>query len=169
MRENLPDPFLHGPSERSLRDDISTAMYMATGLSMLALLVFIVGGLAALFGFLQTDRWWDIPGAMVLVFASYFTAALLGGFAFWALRPLRRVLLGYILTGAVVAIIVYGSVGLLGILGFVCLNINLFEFQSEADAWRLWPRVSLTAGLLTGIPAGLYYWYKQHRRSNRAV
>jgi hypothetical protein len=154
---------LAGTSEGpSLRGDLAVSIGLAVLLSGFVLVVFVVAGVATLLG-ATVGGWNQMPRGLIFIFASYLLAAIIGGVALWATRPLRRWMLGWIATGIVLATIIYTAVALSGIVGYVYFDVNLLEFESEAEAWRLLLPSSLLIGLLAGIPAGLFFWYKEGR------
>lgn len=144
-----------GPAlRRTLRNDVQGELLYATWFSVLA---------AVVIGIASFDPAADrrlLLGALGLVIAGYFLGGVLSGCAFWALRPLRRGVVGWALTGFIIGALVYGAVGLTGVLGYYA-GINLLELASAEEGWKSLPILSPTLGLLVGAPYGVYQWYKQ--------
>jgi hypothetical protein len=144
----------------SLRDDIRGGLWYAVWFSGIALVIIGVAAIRTVLG-ARITGWSQLLIALPIILASYFSAGVLGGTTYWATRALRRSSVGWALSGVLIGTIVYGGVGLTGILAYVYLGVNAFEFASEAEAWHLWPWISLIAGTCTGIPLGLYYWSQE--------
>lgn len=117
-------------------------------------------GARAAVGLSQVTDWDQIPKGLPLVIASYMLGGILGGIAFWALRPLRRNVLGWALTGFVIGTLAYGSIGLAGILGYYG-GVNFLDLTSAHEGWSLLPTASPVLGLLAGVPGGIYFWYRR--------
>ena len=88
--------------------------------------------------------------ALLLVFASYYVAALLGGSAYFFLAPVSHRWLGQILLAAVLGFIVYGTVGLTFVLAYAYLGPSLLDYEPRAEAWRY---LLLATGALTLVTA----------------
>jgi len=143
----------------SLSRDIRDGWLYAAGFSVLALLIIVVAGLSTLTGAHKFADWSLMPVALPLVIVGYFLAGTLGGFAFWVLRPWRRWLIGWVLTGFVISGLVYGSIGVIGVVSYYA-GANILDLKSAAEGWRLLPIVALITAVVPGIPVGIYYWYK---------
>jgi len=100
-----------------------------------------------------------MPLGLPLIIIGYFLAGTLGGFAFWVLRPWRRLLIGWVLTGFIISALVYGSIGVIGVISYYA-GVNILDLKSATEGWRLVPIVALITGVVPGIPVGIYYWYK---------
>src|SRR5689334_18292362 len=89
---------------------------MAVGLSFIAALPLGLLGVANLIDVARQRPlevpWLTYAAALIVVPVSYAAAAITGGTAAFLLRPIRRHVLGWMVTGAVVAAAIYGSVGL---------------------------------------------------------
>lgn len=103
----------------------------------------------------------DVLVMLPLVFAAYLLAGVLGGAALWALRPLRRWLVGWVATGVVVAGAAYGSMRLIAAVAYVYGGINMMDYTTPADAWSSLLPVTAMASMGAGIPGGLWYWWKE--------
>src|SRR5436309_537215 len=103
----------------SLWDDVRTGWLYAAGFSVIAVLI-LAGAIASNSLGVRRVRDLDqvLPFGLPLVILGYFTAGTLGGIAFWALRALGASLIGWMLRGFVVAALVYGTIGVTGIIGF---------------------------------------------------
>jgi len=159
----LPTSTPRPPSRHSLGKDVRGGLLYAAGLSILA--VFIIGaeGASSAVGISKVTGWDTLPDALPLIIAGYFMGGILGGSAFWALRPLRRNVLGWALTGFVVGTLAYGAIGLTGVLAYYT-GVNLLDLSSAKEGWDLLPTASPALGLLVGVPCGIYFWYKQKSR-----
>ncbi len=156
------EPASSGPS--SIRQDIRGGLTIALGFSILAFLIIVVGTVAGLLGAAKAGEISQLLRGLPLIIAGYFAAGFLGGVAFWATRPLRRWLVGWALTGAVLGTISYGAVGLSGVLGYVYFGVNIFDFKSQSEAWSMWPGLSIGIGVVVGLPVGIYYWFKDRAK-----
>src|SRR6266568_829469 len=156
MRSEYPH-FFRPPG--SLGRDIRGGLLYAAGFSILAVLIIAFAGVGTLSGAMKVSGWSQLPLWLPLVIAGYFLAGTLGGLVFWVLRPVRRWLVGWILTGFIITSLVYGSIGLIGVLGFY-MGVNILDLQSGAEGWVLIPEVSLLLGVIGGIPLGIYYLHK---------
>jgi hypothetical protein len=148
---------------RTLWDDIRGGWLYATGFSVIALVIIGVAALSSATGGTQVTGWDTLPLGLPLVVLGYFAAGTLGGMAFGILRPLRRWLLGWMLTGFVIAALVYGAVCMMGVVGYY-LGFNILDLNSGAEGWRLLPGISLITGIFPGSLLGAYYWYKNRKR-----
>ncbi len=99
--------------------------------------------------------WLVIPG-------SYLIAGSAGAAAFWALRPLRRTILGYALTGALLAMIAYGTIGLAMAVFYEPVGRIFLENSSPEEAWAL-VRTSPPVFGFFGLCAGVWSWFKRDR------
>ena len=143
----------------SLGRDIRDGLLYAAGFSLIAIAIIVLAGLSTLIGQRKFSGWSQLPLGLPLVIIGYFTAGAAGGIAFWTLRPLRRWLIGWVLTGFVISALVYGAIGLIGVLGYY-VGANILDLESAAEGWHLIPLISLITGVVPGIPVGIYYWYK---------
>lgn len=103
--------------------------------------------------------------AIPVVIAGYLAAGVLGGLAFWAITPLRRWVIGWVLTGILVAGAVYGSVTVTAAVAYVLTGLDLIGFESPADAWETVRGTTPILALAAGIPGGLWYWWKDRQVS----
>jgi hypothetical protein len=142
-----------------LGEDIRGGLLYAAGFSILAVVIIAVAGVGTLVGAQQVTGWSQLPLGLPLIIAGYFIAGTLGGFAYWLLRPMRRWLLGWMLTGFVISALTYGAVGVTGVLGYY-VGANILDLDSVAEGWGLIPWLSLLTGVFPGIPLGIYYWHK---------
>ena len=99
--------------------------------------------------------WLVIPG-------SYFAAALTGGTAAFLLRPVRRWLVGWGVTGAIVAACIYGSVGVALAVFYHPVGAVILENATRAEAWSLIPPM---LGFLSPVGAlvGFYMGWRDRR------
>src|SRR5262249_45643094 len=112
----LPTSTNKPPSRPSLGKDVRGGLLYAAGLSILALIIIGAEGVSSAAGIRKVSDWDQLPGGLLLIVAGFFMGGTLGGFAFWALRPLRRTVLGWALTGFVIGALAYGAIGLTGVL-----------------------------------------------------
>ena len=93
--------------------------------------------------------------AMAAVFASYFIAATLAAPVCTLCRPFRDSLVGSMLTGALMAPIIYGSIGLVAILAWEPVGRIMFgdHGESQADFVRGMPSF-LGVVALVGVVGG---------------
>gem|GEM_PF-3649161 len=104
----------------------------------------------------------ELALGLLLVFASYFGAGALGGAGFWLVQPLRRTILGWVLTGMLLAVVAYGIIGLSAILGYIYLGVNVIGYESVNEAWQSLLWITGVTAIVGGI-AGAYYWWKDGR------
>ena len=143
-----------------LWDDVRTGLLYALGFSILAILIIGVAFISNAIGASRISGWDKIlPFGLPLVILGYFVAGTLAGTAFWVLRPVRRWLIGWLLTGFVIAALVYGAIGITGIIGFY-FGANILDLKSAAEGWQLLPMIAGITGVFPGIPVGMYYWYQ---------
>jgi hypothetical protein len=146
----------------ALKDDVRLGIRYAVILSSSVLATFVVVMLVA-----AVVRPRELAGGvsvlvmLPLVFAAYFLAGVLGGAALWALRPLRRWVVGWVATGILIAGAAYGSMGLIAAVAYVYGGINMMDYTSPAEAWDGLGTVTAIASLGAGIPCGLWYWWKE--------
>ena len=149
-------------SRPSLSHDLIIGVLCASLFSLFAIGILVVAAVGAVLGILPISDWSDIVPGLGFVVLGYFLAGAIGGVAFWLLRPLHRWLVGWMLTGFCIAVLAYGFAGLTGTLAYY-VGINLLDLKSAAEGWRLIPESSLILGILVGMPAGAYQWYKTRR------
>src|SRR5438132_4204689 len=103
-------------SGKQYREDLTIAMFMALGLTFVAAVPLGILGVVNLVELVRRRPlqvpWLSYLAVLVVVPACYGAAAITGSAAVFLLRPVRRYMLGWIVTGAVVAGAIYGSVGL---------------------------------------------------------
>ena len=150
---SLSDRFNTG----ELRNDLRMGVFFAVGFSVAAVLAVAIGAFTDWVGLAEYSDWSEFPIGFPLIIAGYFAGGILGGVAFWLLRPLHDSDFGCILTGCVIGTIAFGSISLIGVLAYVHLNINIFDFESPRQAWNMWPWLSAVLGILIGGPLGFYY------------
>ena len=159
----MPTLATRHPPRHSLGKDIRTGLLYAAGLSILATIIIGVEGATTVAGIQNVTGWDSLSAEFPLIIASYFLGGTLAGFALWVLRPLRRNVLGWALTGFVVGTLAYGAIGLTGVFGYYS-GANFLDLSSAKEGWDLLPTFSPALGLLVGVPAGIYYWYKRKSR-----
>jgi hypothetical protein len=144
---------------------LTFGLKMAAVFSAVALTVLAIGLTASLFGV----RWSDGEGPLEVivgigfVIAAYGVAGVVGGVAVWALTTLRRTVIGWVLTGMVIAGIAYGAMGVAGAVAYLWLGINLLEFDGPEGVWRQTAIVTFGLAIVAGIPGGLFFWWKEGR------
>ncbi len=150
-------------SAKQYREDLFFGLYMAVGFTFIAAIPLGLLGLANLIAYvrhrpqeLPWSTYWPI---VVVVPASYFFAGILATSAAFLLRPLRRNLTGWILTGAIVAAIIYGSVGLALAVFYHPVGAALIDNSSQEELWGMIP---LIMALLSPVGAGVgaYMWWR---------
>ena len=144
-------------NKSELRNDLRMGVFFAVGFSGAAVLGITTAALSDWVGLAHINNWSDFPIGFPLIIAGYFAGGILGGVAYWLLRPLHDSDFGCILTGCVIGTIAFGCICLIGVLAYVYLNVNIFDFDSPAQAWSMWPWLSVGLGILLGGPLGFYF------------
>jgi len=147
----------------TLRRALGGGLLYAAGFSVIAAVMIAIGGVGDLVGASKISDWSQFPLGFPVVILSYVVAGALGGIAFWALKSARRGLIGWLLTGFIIAALVYGSVGLTGVLGFY-FGIDLLDLESAAEGWSFILPLMLITGVAVGLPGGAYFWYRSRKR-----
>lgn len=146
----------------TLKDGVRLGIRYAVILSLSVLAMFAVAILVvAVFRPRELRGAIDVLVMLPLVFAAYFMAGVLGGAAMWALRPLRRWVVGWVATGVIIAGAAYGSLGLIAAVAYVYGGINMMDYTTPADAWSSLLPSTAMASIGAGIPGGLWYWWKE--------
>ena len=106
--------------------------------------------------------WITYFATIIAVPASYFLAGLLGATAAFLTRPLRANVLGWVLTGALLTPIAYGSVGLMLAVLYNPVGAAILENSTRQEVWTMIP---IIMGLLAPIGAvlGAYAWWRDQR------
>jgi hypothetical protein len=108
--------------------------------------------------------WWvNVLGAGFVIL-SYFTAAVVIAPILWLLQSLRTNLFGWLLSGAAVGVVTYGSVGVFAALAFQLLGFNIIGYESTGDAWSAIGDF-LPVSFILGILGGAYAWWQNGRKS----
>lgn len=95
--------------------------------------------------------------------ASYFAAGNAGAVVFWLLRPLRAKVIGYALTGAVLAAIVYPVVGFsVDSVGQLTGDLPVGEDLPPRQTWAYYQAMVTTFGL-AGLFGGVWWWYQDNK------
>ena len=146
----------------SLWEDVRTGWYYAAGFTVIATVIVVVAVASDAIGTRQyRDLDVILPFGLPLVVLGYFAAGTVAGCAFWVLRLLGNSLVGWMLRGFVIAALVYGVIGVTGIIGFH-VGLNLLDLESASEGWRMLPLIAGILGVFPGTLVGAYYWY-QHR------
>ncbi len=150
-----------------LRDDLSLGLLGGLGIAIKAapiLALWFVGGtIWHLTGRSGAPSWADVFGLPLLVLLGYSLAAIGVGIGLFLLRPLRRWFLGWLLTGYILGVVLYGSVGLIAVLGYQFLGVNLLNTKSVEQGWQMLLPVSAICGVV-GLVVGGIWWFQFGRR-----
>jgi hypothetical protein len=115
------------------------ATFMALGLTFIAAIPLGILGVVNLVDLVRHRPlelpWSTYAAVLVVVPASYLTAAITGGTAAFVLRPIRRHMLGWMVTGAVVAAAIYGSVNLALAVFYNPVGALLLEHSTKEEVW----------------------------------
>ena len=140
--------------------------YAAASLTIVAVVLLAIGGifnLAALAQHKPASIPWSTYGAMWLVIpGSYFLAALVAGSAVYILRPLRRSVLGWALSGAAVGAAIYGMVGLVMVVFYNPVGAYFMDNSSRQDILQMMPGL-LAITTPVGAFVGVMMWWKNRR------
>ena len=106
--------------------------------------------------------WGTYFAIIIAVPASYVLAGVVGASAAFLTRPLRVNVLGWVLTGALLSAIAYGSVGLMLAVWYNPVGATILEDSSKHEVWVLIP---IIMGFLAPIGAGLgvYAWWRDRQ------
>ena len=137
---------------------------MAAGLTALASLGF---GLAALGNLVQMARgrslevpWATLGAAALVMTGSYVVAGQIGALAFFLLRPMRRSVVGWMLTGFWIAFAAYGTVGVALAVFHEPVGALFLEDSSQLEVWQLVRWTPWMGGI--GVIGGAWQWWKEH-------
>jgi len=147
--------------ERLVQDLVMGAL-MALGLTLVAALPLAFLGLRNLLQALRgrLEMPWPTYGELWLVIpGSYLVAGLVGAGAVFLLRPVRRGVIGWVLTGMLVAIIAYDTIGLALAVFYDPVGAIILDHSSQADAWALIPFMTACVAVL-GAATGAYCWWR---------
>ena len=146
----------------SLWEDVRTGLYYGAGFTVIATLIVVVAVASDAVGAREyRDLNVILPFGLPLVILGYFAAGTVGGCAFWVLRLLGNSLVGWMVRGFVIAALVYGVIGVTGIIGFSSVGLNLLDLESASEGWRMLPVIAGITGVFPGTLVGAYYWYQQ--------
>lgn len=146
-----------------LREGIVQGVGIAIGFSMIAALP--LGGLGIVLcvesarGSTLEMPWSGYGALLLIVFGSYFVAGFIGGAVFGLLRPLRAIAYGWFVTGAMLAVIGYGTMGIAIAAFYDQAGKYVLDHSSQADAWQMIPWMMAFTGLLAGC-YGLMQWFQ---------
>ena len=156
---------------QQLQEDVITALATGSAFVLMAtpMLLIAFGGLLIwhLGGWAGAPPWRDVWALPLIVLAGYALGALGVGFTLFAFRPLRPYFLGWVVTGYVAGALVYGAVGVTGVLGYQWLGVNLFDLQSPAEGWHDIPWMAGVLGVVGAVVAGVW-WFKERPRAEAA-
>jgi len=146
-----------------LRDDLNLGWLGGYGIARKAAPIlaiwFVVGTVWRLIAGPGAPTWSEIFGIPFLIVLGYTLAAVGLGIGLFLLRPLRRWFLGWLLTGYVLGMVVYGSVGLVAVLGYQFLDVNLLQLDSIEDGWRFLPPMAAMSGVI-GLGVAVIWWFQ---------
>jgi hypothetical protein len=148
------------------RADIVKSLYAAVGLTFIAALPLGLLGVVDLVEALSRRPlevpWGTYFAIIVAVPASYALAAVLAASAAFITRPLRANVVGWVLTGALMTPIVYGSVGLMLAVLYDPVGATFLEHSTRHEVWAMIP---LIMGLLApmGGALGAYAWWRDRK------
>jgi len=148
------------------REDVVKAVLAALGLTLIAAIPLGLLGVANLVDLFRHQPlevpWMTYFASLLIVPASYFLAAIVAGTAVFLLRPLRGHVLGWMVTGAVLAAIIYGSVALALAAFWNPVGALFLEHSTKAEAWAL---ISSMIAILSPVGAivGAYMWWRDRQ------
>jgi hypothetical protein len=150
-------------SAKQYREDLIMALSMALGLTFIAAIPL---GLLGIVNIVDVARnrplelpWVTYLAVLFVVPLSYVLAAITGGTAAFVLRPLRRHVLGWMVTGAIVAALIYGSVGLALAVFYNPVGAVLLEHSTKQEVWALIPPIMAILSPV-GALVGVYMWWR---------
>ena len=138
----------------TLRQTYAVAYGIALALTGIVLLIGLISGAAHLVKHGLAATLTALPTTLIAgaaIVGSYFAAATLGAPVYHMLAPMARWIVGESLLSGIMGFIIYGTIGLTGVLLYVFLDIDILEFSSKEDAWRTLLPVTLVCAALTAI------------------
>jgi MFS family permease len=136
-----------GTFRERLRFYVTVGLVMAFGLSLLASLIFVLGGEGR--GGIRASS----SGALGLIVLGYFVGAVLAAALLAAMVPLTRWPLGTIFVGILCGALIYGAVA-------PAVSV-LKQLEGEAPmSWMAMVGIALACGTLAGPPAALGLKYQ---------
>lgn len=156
-------PLMKPDDTSPAREGLGIGIGMAMGFSAIAALPLGVLGIVMM---VETARgsalempWSGYGSLLLLVFGSYFVAGAIGGPTFTLLRPLRQWVYGWVVTGIMLAVIAYGTMGVAMAAFFDQAGKYILHDSSQAEAWQMIPWVTTFLGLMGGC-FGLAKWFQ---------
>jgi hypothetical protein len=148
------------------REDLVMALFAALGLTFIAAIPLGLLGIVNLVDLFKRRPlevpWMTYFAVLLVVPASYFVAAIFAGTAAFLLRPLRSHVLGWMVTGATLAAIIYGSVGLALAVFWNPVGALFLEHSTKAEAWALIPPMMAILSPVGAI-VGVYMWSRDRQ------
>ena len=144
------------------RADAKVGLLMAVGIGAISALPFTLLALLNLWRW-ASDRplempWSDYSAVVAVVWASYLLAGQLGAAAYFLLRPTHRWILGWIATGAALAMSIYGTVGFMLAAFHQPVGRIFLEDTTPAEAWVLARLGTALFGVLGALFGAYHAW-----------
>jgi hypothetical protein len=150
-------------SAEQLRSDLATAFLMAVGISMIAAIAFAIGGVVNVLDLIRgksvSTPWRTYLLSIIVVLLSYCVAAAAAGLLAFILRPARRSIVGWAVTGAAISAAIYGSVGVTIAVFFDPVGAFFLEHTTREEAWSSIPGF-LEIMAPVGAVVGVYWWWR---------
>lgn len=146
-----------------LRACVRVGLKLAAFLSVCVLVLLVLASAGVLLGLLPEaepplrDVWIPLP----VILAAYFVGGATGGAAWWAMRPLRRSVAGWIHTGVVITAAAFGTVGVLGAIAYSLVGLNIGDVRSVGAAWAGALMMLVGPAVVVGPFVGLWMWFAQ--------
>jgi len=148
---------------RQLRSDLTTALLMAVGFSLLAGAAFAIGGAINVLDLVRgrsvSTPWRTFFLSLLVVLLSYFVAAVGSALLAFLLRPIRRWAIGWAVTGAAVSAAIYGSVALAIAVFYDPVGAFFLDHSTQQEAWDMIPGFLLIMAPI-GAVFGVYWWWR---------
>jgi hypothetical protein len=159
-------------TRKQYRADLFGGAVMAVAFSAVTALPLIAVGVVNIFrtarGVAPDPPWDTYLSIWLVVPGSYVVAGLVGANIVFLLRPLRRSLVGWALTGVGVSAAAYGVVGVALALFFDAVGRTFLDDTTRTEAWHMIPGI-VTALSPIGALAGIYMGVKDRRQRARAA
>jgi hypothetical protein len=153
-------------TKTQFQEDLATGFFgtiaIARRVRWLLALWLVAGVLASILHAAGSPTVSTVLGLPIAVMASYALAGAMFGIVLFLTRPLRRWFIGWLVSGYLLAAVVYGSVGFVSVVVYIWFGLKMVEYTSSQEAWQSLPEAMGALGFV-GVIAGAitYFQYKK--------